>query len=62
MATVTAGDFAVELDIDPDSYSSWYKNVYEKAQGDFENKIAPAQSLTLYLTKEIEEELKMQLQ
>ena len=28
MATVTAGDFAVEIDIDPTSYGTWYTSVY----------------------------------
>ena len=62
MATVTAGDYTVELDIDREGYRSWYDTQYSKPLGDFENGVAPAHSLTCYLTKQIEEELTMLLQ
>jgi len=61
MATVTAGDYAVELKINPSHYRTWYDHEYRKSGGDFENDIAPALSLTRHLTKEIEEELTVQL-
>lgn len=51
MATVTAGDYTVELDIDREGYRSWYDTQYSKPLGDFENGVAPAHSLTCYLTK-----------
>ena len=57
MATVTAGDYAVELKISADGYRTWYNKDYFKPGGDYEKKIGPAHSLTHYLSKEIEEEL-----
>lgn len=57
VATVTAGDYAVELKFEPDFYAAWKQQEYKKAGGDFEKGIAPAMSLTNYLSKEIEEEL-----
>ena len=57
VATVTAGDYAVELKFEPEFYAAWKQQEYRKAGGDYEKGIAPAMSLTNYLTKEIEEEL-----
>ena len=56
MATTTAGDFTVEMKIDPDGYRAWYNMHYENG-GDFKRNLGPAYSLTNFLTKEIEEEL-----
>ena len=49
MATITAGDYTVELKINPDHYRTWYNNDYRKANGDFENGVAPAMSLKKHL-------------
>ena len=37
MATITAGDYTVELRIDPDDYRHWYNNIFRAPGGDFEN-------------------------
>ena len=50
MATITAGDYTVELKIDADNYRQWYNNEYRKPGGDYERNIAPAYSLKTYLT------------
>lgn len=62
MSTVTAGDYAVELKISSDAYRNWYNHEYYNKKGsDYEKNIAPAHSLTRFLTKEIEDELTQQL-
>lgn len=53
MATITAGDYTVELQIDEDGYRSWYNNDYRKPGGDFENDVAPALSLKKHITQVI---------
>ncbi len=58
MATITAGDYTVELKIDEDGYrTQWYNNEYRKPGGDYENQIAPALSLKQFMSTKIEEEL-----
>ena len=36
MATITASDYSVELDIEKDDYEKWYNDEYKKPGGDFE--------------------------
>ena len=45
MATITAGDYTVELDINADNYRQWYNHEFRRPGGDYEHKIAPALSL-----------------
>ena len=54
MATVTAGDYTVELPIVKEGYLDWKQNNYKQANGDFENEVSPALSLKTWLAKEIE--------
>jgi len=54
MATVTAGDYTVELPIVREGYDEWKQNNYMKAGGDFENQVSPALSLKTFLAQEIE--------
>ena len=35
LATVTAGDYTVEFDIEKESYNDWYDYVYKKSGGEF---------------------------
>lgn len=62
MATITAGDYTVELKINPDDYRTWYNNEYRKAGGDFEEKVSPAMSLKGHIVEKIEEVLTLELQ
>jgi len=62
MATITAGDYTVELKIDPDDYRHWYNNEYRKSGGDFENEVSPAMSLKAHLVEKIEETLSQEIQ
>jgi hypothetical protein len=57
MATVTVADYAVEFQINPESYQRWYQREYCKVGGDKENKIAPGLSLKSHLIEFIEKEL-----
>lgn len=54
MATITAGDYTVELKIDKSHYLRWKESVYKRPGGDFENKVSPAMSLKNHLIEEIE--------
>ena len=54
MATITAGDYTVELKIDKSHYLRWKESEYKRPGGDFENKVSPAMSLKNHLIKEIE--------
>ena len=58
MATVTAGDYAVEFPIKSNDsscgYDWWKTNVYRAPGGPFEQGIAPAFALKEYMKKEIE--------
>lgn len=62
MATITAGDYTVELKIDSDGYRHWYNHVYKDSNGDFENGISPAMSLKKHLISNIENVLTMEMQ
>lgn len=61
LATITAGDFTVEFDIQQDSYYRWFTEYYNKANGDFVNGVSPGISLKRYLTSEIESRLSNEL-
>ena len=61
MATVTAGDYSVELDISRDMYQHWYHTEFSKAGGDLSNRVAPALSLKQYIQKEVEEAITQDL-
>lgn len=62
MATITAGDYTVELKIGEDEYRTWYNHEYRKPGGDYERDIAPAMSLKSHLTEQIESILTADLQ
>ena len=53
-ATITAGDYTVELPISEVAYIDWYDNEYKKAGGDADEGIAPAMSLKNQLKSLIE--------
>jgi len=53
MATVTAGDFAVEFPIKKQGYLDWKEHVYRAAGGPFENGEAPALALKKFMKHEI---------
>lgn len=61
MATVTAGDYSVELDISKDMYQHWYHTEFSKAGGDLSLRVAPALSLKKYIQKEVEEAITQDL-
>lgn len=62
LATITAGDYTVELEIDSDDYRHWYNHEYKKPRGDFENDVSPALSLKNHLIEQIENALTQELQ
>ena len=47
MATVTAGDYSVEIDIYKENYDEWMKNSYEAANGILENNPDKSPALAL---------------
>ena len=61
MATITAGDYTVELRINPDGYRNWYNTEYRRPGGDFENGVSPAMSLKTHLIKNIEDQMTNEL-
>ena len=61
MATITAGDYTVELKIDADNYRHWYNNEFRKSGGDYENQVSPAMSLKKLITQKIEDVLTAEL-
>jgi hypothetical protein len=60
-ATITAGDYTVELPIPEVAYIEWYDNEYKKAGGDADEGIAPAMSLKTQLKSLIEQSLTAEL-
>ena len=59
-ATITAGDYTVELPIPEKAYVEWYDNEY-KAKGDAQAGLAPAMSLKNHLKSLIESTLTAEL-
>jgi len=57
MATITAGDYTVEFDIEQQSYIDWYDLHYKAPGGDFEKGIAAAYSMKVHLKKVVEDYL-----
>ena len=54
MATITAGDYTVELKINSDDYRHWYNHEYKKPGGDFEKDISPAMALKSHILENVE--------
>lgn len=57
VATVTAGDYAVEFPIKAAEYAWWKSEVYRGQGGEFESGVSPALAFKAYLKKEIETKL-----
>jgi hypothetical protein len=54
-ATITAGDYTVDMQINEENYKNWYHNEYLKPGGDSSKLIPPSLSLKNHLIRVIEE-------
>ena len=57
LATITAGDYTVELTITPEMYQLWKSENYDNQPAMRDGRIAPAAALKRYLIDEIEREI-----
>ena len=60
IATITAGDYTVELKVCRDEYRDWYDTQYKTGE-DFSDDVAPAMSFKKHLKKVIEDQLNEEL-
>jgi regulator of replication initiation timing len=60
MATITAGDYTVELQIQPKSFKAWYENVY--LPKDYKNEVPSSLSLKKHLISILEEQLTLKME